>query len=92
MLDEVQPGDVNDGKHRVDRMIGAGGMGVVLTAEHVALRERVALKPMRPEAMGSKEQRRHGALAARRGARGPLAGPPLAAALAVLSLRLSARP
>src|SRR5690348_4459188 len=45
----VQPGTVLAGKYRVDRIIGRGGMGVVVEACHVALDERVALKFLMPE-------------------------------------------
>src|SRR5262245_49374884 len=45
----VQPGDVVSGKFRVDRVIGEGGMGVVLEATHVQLDERVALKFLKRE-------------------------------------------
>jgi serine/threonine-protein kinase len=38
------PGDVVAGKYRVDRQIGAGGMGVVLAATHLDLLETRALK------------------------------------------------
>jgi eukaryotic-like serine/threonine-protein kinase len=37
------------GKFRIDRVIGMGGMGLVLQAHHIALDQRVALKLMRPE-------------------------------------------
>ncbi len=39
-----RPGDVVAGKYVVDRVIGSGGMGVVVAARHVQLGERVALK------------------------------------------------
>ena len=47
---EVAAGDVVAGKYRIDRVIGAGGMGVVFAATHLALDERVALKFLLPEA------------------------------------------
>ncbi len=37
-------GAVVDGKYRVERVLGAGGMGVVVAAMHLGLNERVALK------------------------------------------------
>jgi serine/threonine protein kinase len=46
----VQIGDVLAGKYRVDRVIGAGGMGVVAAATHLQLEERVALKFLLPHA------------------------------------------
>jgi serine/threonine-protein kinase len=39
-----RPGDVVAGKYVVERVIGSGGMGVVVAARHVHLGERVALK------------------------------------------------
>ncbi len=48
-LDRVREGDVIAGKYRVDRILGAGGMGVVVAAHHLQLEERVALKFLRPE-------------------------------------------
>lgn len=44
------PGNVLAGKFRVERVIGEGGMGMVLAAHHLQLDQRVALKVMRPEA------------------------------------------
>jgi serine/threonine-protein kinase len=40
----VQPGAVVAGKFRVDRVLGEGGMGVVVAATHLQLDEPVALK------------------------------------------------
>ena len=40
----VRPGDVLAGKYRVDSVLGAGGMGVVVAATHLQLLHRVALK------------------------------------------------
>ncbi len=40
----VTPGTVLAGKYRVERVIGQGGMGVVVEARHIALDDRVALK------------------------------------------------
>ena len=47
----VKPGDVLGGKYRVERILGAGGMGVVVAARHIELNQRVALKFMLKEAM-----------------------------------------
>ncbi len=47
----VQPGDVLGGKFRVERVIGEGGMGIVVEATHLQLDERVAIKFLRRDAM-----------------------------------------
>ena len=51
----VQSGDILAEKYRVDRVLGQGGMGVVVLAEHIELRERVAIKFLLDEAAGNVE-------------------------------------
>ena len=40
----VREGDLLAGKYRVERVLGVGGMGVVVAARHLQLDERVAIK------------------------------------------------
>ena len=47
----VTAGDVLAGKYRVDQVLGAGGMGVVVAAYHLQLEQRVALKFLRASAL-----------------------------------------
>ncbi len=47
----VREGDVLAGKYRVERVLGIGGMGVVVAAKHLQLDERVALKFLLPDAL-----------------------------------------
>ena len=49
----VRPGDVLAGKYRIERVLGRGGMGVVVAATHLRLDERVAIKFLRPGALGN---------------------------------------
>jgi serine/threonine-protein kinase len=51
----VQPGDVVAGKFRIDRILGEGGMGVVVAATHLQLDEPVALKFLLEQAAGNAE-------------------------------------
>jgi serine/threonine protein kinase len=51
----VREGDVLAGKYRVERVLGIGGMGVVVAAHHIQLDEKVALKFLLPEALGNSE-------------------------------------
>ena len=44
----VTPGEIVAGKYRVDRVLGQGGMGVVVGATHLTLNQKVALKFMLP--------------------------------------------
>ena len=43
-----QPGELLDGKYRIERLLGEGGMGAVAKATHVLRRAPVALKFMSP--------------------------------------------
>jgi eukaryotic-like serine/threonine-protein kinase len=48
----VQIGDVLAGKYRVERVLGRGGMGVVVAASHLTLRQPVAIKFLIPGSLG----------------------------------------
>lgn len=41
---ELVPGEVLDGKYRVERLLGVGGMGAVYVAERTSLQDKVAIK------------------------------------------------
>jgi serine/threonine protein kinase len=45
----LRAGDILAGKYRVERVLGIGGMGVVVAAQHILLEDRVAIKLLRPE-------------------------------------------
>jgi eukaryotic-like serine/threonine-protein kinase len=47
----VQEGQILAGKYRVERVLGSGGMGVVVAAWHLELEQRVAVKFLHPLAM-----------------------------------------
>jgi serine/threonine-protein kinase len=49
MLNLPRENDVIAGKYRVERIIGRGGMGIVVAAWHLELDQRVALKFLMPE-------------------------------------------
>src|SRR5262245_35020120 len=51
----VREGEVLAGKYRVERVIGAGGMGVVVAATHLQLDQRLALKFVLPDAVQNRE-------------------------------------
>lgn len=54
-LDWLREGHVFVGKYRIDRILGSGGMGVVVAAHHLALDEQVAIKFLLPDALSSPE-------------------------------------
>ena len=51
----VQEGQVLGGKYRVERVLGVGGMGVVVAARHIELDSRVALKFLLPALLSNQE-------------------------------------
>jgi serine/threonine-protein kinase len=51
----VREGEVLGGKFRVDKVLGWGGMGVVVAATHLQLDQKVALKFLLPQALGNTE-------------------------------------
>ncbi|MCA9616230.1 MAG: protein kinase [Myxococcales bacterium] len=52
-MDAPPPGTVLDGMYRVERVIGRGGMGVVLLATDERLEREVAIKVIAPDRMGN---------------------------------------
>ncbi|MEO7033048.1 MAG: protein kinase [Polyangiaceae bacterium] len=55
MSTEVHEGQILAGKFRIERVLGQGGMGVVVAATHLQLDQRVALKFLLPEALSNPE-------------------------------------
>jgi serine/threonine protein kinase len=51
----VREGDVLDGKYLVEKILGLGGMGVVVAAKHLQLDQHVAIKFVLPHAIGDGE-------------------------------------
>src|SRR5262245_45903697 len=47
---DLRPGARVDGRYRVDRKVGSGGMGEVWAGEHVALGIKIAVKRLLPAA------------------------------------------
>ncbi len=45
----LRPGDVIGGKYRIERIIGQGGMGIVVRARHTLLEQDVAIKVLATE-------------------------------------------
>jgi serine/threonine protein kinase len=54
-MSEPREGDVLAGKFRIERVLGVGGMGMVVSAMHLQLDERVAIKFLLPEALMNPE-------------------------------------
>jgi serine/threonine-protein kinase len=51
----VREGEVVGGKYRIENVIGAGAMGVVVAARHLLLEDRVAIKFLLPHALDSRD-------------------------------------
>src|SRR5438105_15606470 len=49
----IGPGEIVDGKFRVERTLGVGGMGFVVAARQIGLERRVALKFVRGTEAGA---------------------------------------
>jgi serine/threonine-protein kinase len=49
----VKEGEILAGKYQVERVLGTGGMGVVVAAKHLQLEQRVALKFLLAESLNS---------------------------------------
>ena len=45
----VKTGDMVEGRYRVIKTLGAGGMGTVYLAEHALIKRRVAMKILHPD-------------------------------------------
>ncbi len=51
----IREGEVLAGKYLVERVLGAGGMGVVVAARHLQLETQVAIKFLRPSMLANEE-------------------------------------
>ncbi|HEY5949246.1 MAG TPA: serine/threonine-protein kinase, partial [Kofleriaceae bacterium] len=51
----MEVGSVLAGKYRIDRILGRGGMGIVVQAMHLQLGQPVAVKFLLPEVLGNRE-------------------------------------
>jgi eukaryotic-like serine/threonine-protein kinase len=51
----AQPGEIIAGKYRIERVIGTGGVGMVVAARHLVLGQAVALKFLLPGAAHDKD-------------------------------------
>ncbi len=64
-IDDLDQGAILAAKYRIVRILGRGGMGVVVEAEHVQLDERVAIKFLSADHLQNKEARERFAREAR---------------------------
>ncbi|MEM1032956.1 MAG: serine/threonine-protein kinase [Myxococcota bacterium] len=55
LVEGLEPGDVIDGKYRLERLLGHGAMGFVLRAWHEKLEQPVAIKFLLPELVADEE-------------------------------------
>jgi serine/threonine-protein kinase len=49
----VSPGEVLAGRYRVEAVLGMGGTGIIVAAQHLQLGERVAIKLLQPHALAT---------------------------------------
>jgi serine/threonine-protein kinase len=54
-MNGISDGDIIAGKYRVEKTLGSGGMGFVVAAHHLHLDQKVAIKCLLPEILGSPE-------------------------------------
>jgi serine/threonine protein kinase len=54
-MPEIGVGNILAGKYRVDKILGRGGMGIVVAATHLELETSVAIKLLLPEVRGNQE-------------------------------------
>jgi hypothetical protein len=54
-MSPVKPGDVLAGRYRIERVLGVGGMGLVVAARHIQLDDLVAIKFLLPQALQNPE-------------------------------------
>ncbi len=52
---QFPPGQMLDGKYRIDRLLSVGGMGAVYVGMHTMLKKTVAIKVLRTELVGAVE-------------------------------------
>src|SRR5947208_755149 len=55
-MSPIAPGEVFLGKYRIEKVLGQGGMGVVVAARHLQLDEPVAIKFLHPTFSAQKDQ------------------------------------
>ncbi|HTB76579.1 MAG TPA: protein kinase, partial [Polyangiaceae bacterium] len=65
----VREGEILAGKYRVERVLGVGGMGAVVAAQHLQLETKVAIKFLLPSMTGSRDSVARFANEARRAVR-----------------------
>jgi eukaryotic-like serine/threonine-protein kinase len=51
----IKEGDLLAGKYRVERVLGVGGMGIVVAAHHIALDTKAAIKFLLPDMLSNRE-------------------------------------